>query len=267
VSTSWDDGSEPTPEGLCATGTQCPQLLIDAPAADMLNHMPVAMLIEAARIKDASFVLRRGAALVAWERAVLISDFSSADNAARGIAELSASDARDLEGYLHAQGPDNKRFAAVVVMLRWPGLQPQFDSATLRDDPMRKINNYRQNWWCKEQPTAQPTGGDVQGPQKAERLYPNFLSPAERASAESELAKLRQTGNAPNYLGEVVIAWARTHRDDPLVPEALYLVVKSTRYGCTDENTVKYSKDAFDLLHKNYPQSEWTKKTPYYFKD
>jgi hypothetical protein len=265
VATWWDDGSEPTPEDLCARGAKCPPLLIDPTAANMLNHMPVAMLIEAAHIKDAPFVLRRGTALVAWERAVLINDFSSADSAAHIIAELSPSDARDLEGYFHAQGPDNKRFAAAMVMLRWPGLQPQFYTANLRDDPMRKIDNYRQNWWCKELPMQQT--GNSQQPHQATDLYPKFFSSAESASAKSEIAKLRQTGTAPNYLGGVVIAWARDHRDDPLVPEALYLVVKSTRYGCTDENTGKYSKDAFELLHKNYPQSDWTKQTPYYFKD
>jgi len=42
-------------------------------------------------------------------------------------------------------------------------------------------------------------------------------------------------------------------------------VVRATRYGCTDKETVNYSKAAFDLLHKRYPNSEWTKKTPYYF--
>ncbi len=264
ASITWDNGG---PDEPCTPDKHCPQLMIDQSAAEMLNHMPLAMLLETAHNKDASFILRRGAALVAWERAVLIDDFASADNAAHVIAELSSTDARDLDGYLRAQDKDSKRFAAAVVMLQWPGLQPRFDSSTLRDDPMRKINSYRQNWWCKERPTAQHAGDEFLDRPKEPSRYPRFLSPAERANAVNELAKLRQTGTAPNYLGSVVIAWAKAHREDPLAPEALYLVVRSTRYGCTDEDTGKYSKDAFDLLHRNYPSSEWTKKTPYYFKD
>jgi len=52
---------------------------------------------------------------------------------------------------------------------------------------------------------------------------------------------------------------------DPRVPEALHLAVRSTRYGCTDDNTTKFSKQAFQLLHKNYPKSEWAAKTKYWF--
>jgi hypothetical protein len=59
--------------------------------------------------------------------------------------------------------------------------------------------------------------------------------------------------------------WAKTHPDDQRVPEGLYLAVRSTRYGCTNKLTTKYSKSAFDLLHQKYPQSEWAKKTKYYF--
>jgi hypothetical protein len=49
------------------------------------------------------------------------------------------------------------------------------------------------------------------------------------------------------------------------VPEALHIAVTSTRYGCTDKDTGRWSKAAFQLLHKRYPKSEWAKKTPYWF--
>jgi hypothetical protein len=50
------------------------------------------------------------------------------------------------------------------------------------------------------------------------------------------------------------------------VPEALHLAVKSTRYGCTDKETGRWSKAAFDLLRRKYPNSTWAKQTPYWFK-
>ena len=50
-------------------------------------------------------------------------------------------------------------------------------------------------------------------------------------------------------------------------PEALHLAVMTTRYSCTDKDTARWSKAAFDLLHKKYPTSPWAKKTPYWFKD
>jgi hypothetical protein len=45
----------------------------------------------------------------------------------------------------------------------------------------------------------------------------------------------------------------------------LHYFVRATRYGCVDKSIGPNSKRAFDLLHNKYPNSEWTKKTPYWF--
>jgi hypothetical protein len=36
--------------------------------------------------------------------------------------------------------------------------------------------------------------------------------------------------------------------------------VNATRYGCSDTDTGKYSKQAFELLHRRYAKSEWAGK-------
>ena len=41
--------------------------------------------------------------------------------------------------------------------------------------------------------------------------------------------------------------------------------VGTTCYGCADERTSALSKQAFQLLHKRYPNSTWAKKTQYYY--
>ena len=61
------------------------------------------------------------------------------------------------------------------------------------------------------------------------------------------------------------IQWAKEAPDDPRVPEALHLAVRTTRYGCVDGETTSFSKAAFQLLHRRYPKSEWAKKTKYWF--
>jgi hypothetical protein len=62
-----------------------------------------------------------------------------------------------------------------------------------------------------------------------------------------------------------VLGWIEKHTDDPRAPEALYLAVRSTRYGPTDPDTSKYSKEAFEFLHRHYPKSPWTLKAKYWF--
>lgn len=85
------------------------------------------------------------------------------------------------------------------------------------------------------------------------------------ARAEKERAKISAIGAAPLYFAPVVLDWAKAHPDDPRVPEALHDFVRATRFGCVDKSIGPYSRRAFDLLHRKYPQSEWAKQTPYWF--
>ena len=91
------------------------------------------------------------------------------------------------------------------------------------------------------------------------------MTDTQKSTAQKESSELMKLETAPNYLGKKVINWAKQSPADPRVTEALHLVVRSTRYGCGNDEPSAVSKEAFQLLHKNYPKSEWTKKTPYWF--
>ena len=51
----------------------------------------------------------------------------------------------------------------------------------------------------------------------------------------------------------------------------LHYLVRLTRYACVappynlDKKFSPISKQVFTLLHRRYPNSKWTKQTPYYF--
>ena len=94
-----------------------------------------------------------------------------------------------------------------------------------------------------------------------------FLSDAERSAANGEAEAFAKLPPGPYFLAEKALQWAGSHPDDPRVPEALHRVVEAVRYGCGSDPTrdSSYSKRAFTLLHKRYPNSEWTKKTKYWF--
>jgi hypothetical protein len=91
------------------------------------------------------------------------------------------------------------------------------------------------------------------------------ISAADATEAAKEIDQLNRP--VPSVVGPIILAWAKSHPNDPLVPEALHRVVSVVRYGCQgspDSGTI--SRAAFDLLHKKYPKSDWTAKTPYWFK-
>jgi hypothetical protein len=89
----------------------------------------------------------------------------------------------------------------------------------------------------------------------------------------SELDRLSKVENGPKLLSEKTISWAngsnwftRLFNLDNDLPETLHLAVRSTRYGCRLEGGHgSYSRAAYELLYKLYPQSDWAKKTPYWF--
>jgi TolA-binding protein len=90
-----------------------------------------------------------------------------------------------------------------------------------------------------------------------------FLSPEQRARAESEWSRLTAMPAAPEYLGTQTVAWVGSHPSDPRAPEALHLAVRAVRYGCGAKAGA--SKAAFQLLHSRYPDSEWARKTKYWY--
>jgi hypothetical protein len=251
--------------------------LFDRDSAAALNErMPLTMLKEAAASQTLPAHLRRRIAVAAWTRAVLIGDESIAEQLVPILQDLEPDLRQDLQAYLTATNAAARKFAGIFLILRFPGTRPYIVPGVERTEPIGKTDSYRDNWWCPLNLDLNASNYDkmsgMQEPPDATSAkkkpapgYPAFLSEGERVAAASEWRKLVAIPTAPNYLPGAVLDYARQQPDDPRVPEALSLAVHSTRYGCTDKETVKFSKAAFDLLHKRYPNSEWAKKTKYWF--
>jgi hypothetical protein len=96
-------------------------------------------------------------------------------------------------------------------------------------------------------------------------VRPAFLTDAEVARADHELAALSALGPAPNYLAREAVAWARARPRDPDAAEALARAVEGTRRGCRDEDTAAASRRAFQALHQLFPRTEWAQRTKYWY--
>jgi hypothetical protein len=158
---------------------------------------------------------------------------------------------------------DSPDFNSVFALLNAPGKRPYVDPGYGRyTKELAKIDPYRDNWWCAASATNLPYNSELRKP---DDTGAPFLAKAERDQAAAEWKKLESIATGPNWLTAQTLAFAQAHPQDPRVPEALYLAVRSTRYGCTDKDTGDLSHRAFDLLHRHYPNSDWAKKTPYWF--
>jgi hypothetical protein len=269
---SWDDDAIERPIELKDDEDLKPwagRALLDVDSTTLLNErFPLAMLREAASNNDLPEHIRKKIALAVWTRAVVLDDVDTGKEIVP-LAMLLAPELKlHLNEYLSATNREARQSAGLYAILKFPGLRPFIDSSMGRLTPIGERDTYRDNWWCE------PSAGTGAASESSEEPRPiiaaislEFINNTQAAIAKREYAKLVSLGSAPNYLSREAIAWATRAPKDPRIPEALHLAVVSTRYGCTDKETAKWSKAAFDLLHKRYPQSSWAKKTPYWFKE
>jgi hypothetical protein len=264
-----NDGREiPDDESSAKEITKGSQLFFDVDAANAFNKaMPVSLLKDAAASKTLAPNLRRDVTQAVFVRAALLDDRETASQAAVMLDDMYPQLKDFLDAYQKAATPDARRFSAAFLSLKFPGLRPYATAGIGRTTPIQEVDSFRDNWWCTEPPPplSGPMSDDEETKTKAKPIpIPEFLS-SSNASAASQFAALQKLGTAPNYLCRIAIAWAEKNPADPRSPEALHLAVRSTRYGCTDAETGRWSKAAYDLLHQRYPNTTWAKNTKYWF--
>jgi hypothetical protein len=265
---SWDDDGRELPadesEQSEVSKTFSGKALLDEDAVTLLNRsFPLELWREATLSDVLPPHLRRDVTQAAWLRAVLLGDARTAESLVPTLKAQLPELTNSLTDYASAKTAEAQKFSALYLWLKFPGLEPVVDTGIGRESKPAEQDSYRDNWWCA---AAFPPTAEAQQ-NKPSRMKPIFLTTAQLAAGKAEAKKLEAIGAAPNYLAREVIQWATRAPSDPRVPEALHLAVKSSRFGCTDKNTARWSKAAFDLLHKQYPRSVWAKRTPYWFKD
>ena len=250
-----DDSGKPNPAAQKA--------YFNSYAAQILNrHLPLALLVESAQSSALPSHLRREIARGAWLRAVLIGDLATAEKLQPALQELDRPLWTTMDPFRAAHSEVEKHFAAIFITLQNPGLLPSVKEGLLRTATLGEIDNYRDNWWCDGRGTRTENTGQNQKP---DFPFPAYIAENDRKRTQQELEKLATIDFAPNYLTSEVLAFAKQHLEDPRIPQALHLAVRSTRFGCTNPDTTHLSEAAFKLLHERYPKSEWAEKTKYHY--
>jgi hypothetical protein len=272
-----DYGNDETKAACVARNSPPP--LFDSDAATLLTQgLPTRILAQAASSPRLPENLRRQVAESAWVRAILLHDESVARQLAPVLSALSPDLAPGLKSYLDADD-SSRRFAAVFLILHRPELHPYISAGIGRETPPGHMDSFHDNWWCSFAPAQENDGwgnyfskySQMNSPLLA--LYsgkkpfsPGFLTSAEKNAAESEWNLSAKFANAPDWLATQVLDFAKSHPNDPRIPEALHYVVRAGHLGCTDDASASFSRSAFRLLHKDYSSSDWAKKTPYWYK-
>ncbi len=256
---TWDvnDREEPTDistdEKLKGWNTRT---MFDVDAVTFLNeNVPLSTLKEAAMNPQLPEHLKKFLVIAVWTRAFVLRNAAIEKEFTPLMSRYAKEFAPLFSKYASATTPVNREAAALLFVLRNPVVQPYVETGYGREDSIEtEIDSIRGNWWCVEN--------------KAETIglvYPNFLTEAQNAAAGREKRQMIAQGESATMLTRRAVDFANKNPTHPSTPEILHLAVRSTRYGCKDENTGRFSKQAFDILQKNYKNSIWTKQTPYWF--
>jgi len=251
-----------------------PRLELDS--VNIFNQwLPLNMVAQAAKGTMLPENLRDDLTARTWLRAAMLDDVSVARELQPQVAAKFPEFRPYLEQFDRAGSAEARRFALVFFVLHFAGMQPFVNAGPMGSVIAPGIHT-GSAWWCydmgQEQTSrayqsamySQSATGLVASP-KASVPAPSWLTAGDRQRGAEEWKKLSQTGAAPLYFAPIVLNWAKQHPDDTRVPEALHYLVRASHYGCVDKSIGPYSKQAFELLHKGYPRSDWASKTPYWF--
>ncbi|MDQ6788488.1 MAG: hypothetical protein M3033_16920 [Acidobacteriota bacterium] len=241
--------------------------MFDEDAVAFMNEkMPLSTLRQAALNSQLPEHLKKFLVVAVWTRAFILGNQTIEHEFAPLVERYAKDFSPEFSKYVNSSNATDREAAALITILSYPVIEPFVPIGYGRETSKpASIDSIRGNWWCNPNETGEDGNHydryDFQYPE----VYPTFLTAAEVNSAACEHQQILASGNSATFLARRAVGFANQNPNHAQTPEILHLAVRSTRYGCTDKETLKFSKEAFQILHKRYPQSVWTQKTPYWF--
>jgi len=223
----------------------------------LYHYMPLALLKQMHTRKDLPASMRGQLGESIFTRALVLEDWPTALGLIDEMASGRATTRHLYDRLRNAKTLEAQRVAATLLLVNTPELSP------------RAVQPGGQSlyWGCR----------DYGGPWDVDQLgmlAPQFLSPAQLQQARREQDRLTSLPIRSEWLADRLLPWAASNQADAEAPKALHFLVASTRMECpagpakergADTPAPTHSRDAFRLLHKRWPGSEWAAKTKYWF--
>lgn len=205
--------------------------------------------------------LRARIAIAAWIRFDLLGQEPQAIAAAQRIEQSVPALAADMHKY-QASNTQERRHLMLISAMKWQ-LTPTLTWYNATRDEFAQANpdDVTASMWCKL--PARP--GVTVEEDTAIEVAPPAPETGNGAVRDKELAQLGALKTATGFVGDHVLRRVTAVPKDPDLPWLLYVVVQSTRGGCLDADAKTLSKNAFTVLGKRYGNTEWSRKTPYYY--
>jgi hypothetical protein len=260
--------------------------LFDADAANAFNRdMPLRLLAASAESSVLPENLRYQIAQAALVRSILLDQPDVARRMTPLLVHCRSAWAPVLAAYNASTTANDRKLNGLLALMRFASTEPSVRYGEERRNAFATYDEFRQNWWCTTVPEPNRTVDDDETSQYNRRTPPRqplaqplFLSTADTTEAATEVAALEKIPSASQYFATQSLSWWKLHPSDPHNPDLLGEANRVLRNACRTElpydpktnNQVGDPNDPnltsnlahaiFDALHKDYPQSEWTKR-------
>ena len=234
--------------------------MFDDPTIEVLNrHFPTPVLLQ---VKDSPALpdyMRERFVLALWTRSWLLKDDATLNKLTPELLNYHPDFQPYFDRIAAAKTPQARQNALLFFVLKNPIVNPYIPTGTGRDtNEQDQMAN--DNWWCSYESELNDET-DPDDPSKQPPKRPSFLTAAQSASAQAERKRLNDIGDAPKFLANEVMAWAKRSPLDKRIPEALYIVIEAngwTKYGCGNNEDLKTEMTKY--LKAHYPANEFVRK-------
>ncbi len=231
--------------------------MLDADALKFINtKVPLASMQELALNKTLEDSITQSLTKAVWTRAVILNNDRIENEMSPLLTTLGKQYQPFVGNYQNAATGADKEAARLMLILRLPAMSPYIEPEPFGNEDPTAV--YTGSWWSLQKTQVVDDEGFAV-------VSPDFLGEQKTQTAENETDRMAKSGESATYLARRVITFATQNPQNAQTPELLHFAVRATRYASQDSQTLKLSKQAFDILRKNYPTNAWTKKTPYYY--
>lgn len=235
------------------------RLMFDSGTLESFNqHFPLAVLLDAQKSPALPDYLREHFAVVIWTKAIILEDSATARKIEPELLKYKPELKTAINQINTAKTPVERQNAVIYLILKNPILSPFVESSLEKSD--NETDAFDTNdWWCAPYDSEYEEDGGETTAKVPEK--PKFLTAAQSEAAQAERKKIKDLGDAPKFLGEKVLEWARRSPTDKRIPESLYIIYEANgwkKYSCGNNEELREA--AANLLKKRYPNSEWTQK-------
>ncbi|MGU3316790.1 hypothetical protein ACLBWH_14675 [Sphingomonas sp. M6A6_1c] len=274
-------------------------------ARAMIDRLPQRERMAIADMAALPREIRLDIALTSFVRAVQLRDDAAVDHLAGRLTTLLPQVAADWRRIANTPPGADKLFAEAFVMMKIPSLRADLADYARPTGTLGQFGGYWVDlllplpgrkgasrpfppdsaylpdgyWDSAAAPDRMQDRVDLPclekcGPGIFPLHYPPFalpLLPRAQEERRSFLFSTRHFGASGNpvtirppgaSLWESGLAYVARHPNDSRAPEALYRLIRVARWGGGHDH---FGRRAFLLLHRRYPRSRWTARSPYYY--